>query len=163
MSKDKTDDDIAFIRALAEILNDNDLGEIEVSREFGEDDELSVRLARAGSAPAPVYAPAPTSAPAPLPIAATGHAETAAATEAPVSNKDVVPSPMVGTVYLAPEPDAAVFVSVGDTVTKGQTILIIEAMKTMNQIPSPRSGTVQAIMVEDSEPVEYGSPLMTIV
>jgi acetyl-CoA carboxylase biotin carboxyl carrier protein len=69
---------------------------------------------------------------------------------------------MVGTVYLAPEPDAANFVKVGDSVKQGQTILIIEAMKTMNQIPAPRSGTVTEILVSDAEPVEYGSPLMTI-
>ena len=69
---------------------------------------------------------------------------------------------MVGKVYLSPEPDAPTFVKVGDTVTQGQTILIIEAMKTMNQIPAPQSGTVTAILVDDAEPVEFGSPLMTI-
>ncbi len=167
MSKDKTDADIAFVRALAQILNENDLGEIEVEREFGEDDELKIRLTRnvpvaAAPAPAPVYAapsqPAPQSS-----VAATADPVAAQGSDvAGSADADAVPSPMVGTVYLAPEPDADTFVKVGDTVTQGQTILIVEAMKTMNQIPAPRAGTVTAIYVSDSEPVEYGSPLMTI-
>lgn len=162
MSNDKTDADIAFVRALAQILNDSDLGEIEVEREFGEGDELKVRLTRNAPVPAaPVMAlsqPASASHPAPM-----GSAPQAAppSTE-PATPADAVPSPMVGTVYLAPEPDADAFVKVGDTVTQGQTILIVEAMKTMNQIPAPRSGTITAIYVSDSEAVEYGSPLMTI-
>lgn len=165
MSKDKTDADIAFIRALAEILNENDLGEIEVSREFGEDDELTVRLARSGPA-APVYHPAPvvTAAPPPAPSGTIPVAAETASAEATgsASVKDAVPSPMVGTVYLAPEPGAETFVKTGDAVEKGQTILIIEAMKTMNQIASPKSGVVKEILVADGEPVEYGSPLMII-
>jgi acetyl-CoA carboxylase biotin carboxyl carrier protein len=165
MSTDKTDADIAFVRALAQILNDNDLGEIEVEREFGEGDELKIRLTRSSPvalapAPTPVYAApaqaAPQLAAAPDPVAAQGPGPAGGA------DADAVPSPMVGTVYLAPEPDAGAFVKVGDTVTQGQTILIIEAMKTMNQIPAPRAGTVTAIHVSDAEPVEYGSPLMTI-
>lgn len=165
MSSDKTDADIAFIRALAEILNENDLGEIEVSREFGEDDELSVRLARGGTATPAQPQPAPIQqAPAAQPPAFAAPAHPPAEDPTPAANPDqTVPSPMVGTVYLAPEPDAAPFVSVGDTVSKGQTILIVEAMKTMNQIPSPRSGVIKEILVHDAEPVEYGSPLMTIV
>ncbi len=164
---DKTEADIAFVRALAQILNENNLGEIEVEREFGEDDELKVRLSRAAPAPVAVAQPAaiaPQPAPAALPAAAVGAQPDAAATAeaAPAVDKAAVPSPMVGTVYLAPSPDATQFVKVGDQVTKGQTILIIEAMKTMNQIPAPRSGTVTAILVKDAEPVEFGSPLMTI-
>ena len=161
MTNDKTDADIAFVRALAQILNENNLGEIEVEREFGEDDELKVRLSRSAPA-APVAAAA-------APVMAASAPPPAASTEIPApeaapaaADASAVPSPMVGTVYLAPEPDAANFVKVGDSVTQGQTILIVEAMKTMNQIPAPRSGTVTAILVEDSEPVEYGSPLMTI-
>ena len=159
MSNDKTDADIAFVRALAQILNENNLGEIDVEREFGEGDELKVRLSRnAPAAPAPAPAAAAVAAPAALPVAAAPDTPASA----PAASADAVPSPMVGTVYLAPEPDAANFVKVGDEVKQGQTILIIEAMKTMNQIPAPRSGTVTEIMVADAEPVEYGSPLMTI-
>lgn len=162
MSNDKTDADIAFVRALAQILNENNLGEIEVEREFGEDDELKVRLTRTAPAAvqaAPVAAaPAPVAA-APIPVAAPAAAEASAPA---ASDAGAVPSPMVGTVYLSPEPDAPTFVKVGDTVTQGQTILIIEAMKTMNQIPAPHSGTITAILVDDAEPVEFGSALMTI-
>lgn len=166
MSNKKTDADIAFVSALAQILNENNLGEIEVGREFGEGDELNVRLTR--HAPAAIQAapvavaavPTPAAAP-PVPIAPA-----AAVVAEPNASSGVdagsVPSPMVGTVYLSPEPDAPTFVKVGDTVTQGQTILIIEAMKTMNQIPAPQSGTVTAILVDDAEPVEFGSPLMTI-
>lgn len=166
MSNDKTDADIAFVRALAQILNENNLGEIEVGREFGEGDELNVRLTRnaptaAQAAPvALAAAPIPTASPI---AAATPAAAMAAEPSAPSgAEAGSVPSPMVGTVYLSPEPDAPTFVKVGDAVTQGQTILIIEAMKTMNQIPAPHSGTVTAILVDDAEPVEFGSPLMTI-
>jgi len=164
MSNDKTDADIAFVRALAEILNQNDLGEIEVEREFGEGDELKVRLTR--TAPAIVQT-APVVATTSAPVAAAPSA-VSATTPAPLEidaatpDAGTVPSPMVGTVYLAPEPGAANFIKVGDTVTKGQTILIIEAMKTMNQIPAPHSGTVTSVLVDDAEPVEFGSALMTI-
>ena len=164
MTTDKTEADIAYVRALAQILNENNLGEIEVEREFGEGDELKIRLTRtppaAVAAPVMAAAAAPVAAPsaAALPIANSPPVPSAP----PVADAGSVPSPMVGTVYLAPEPDAGNFVKVGDSVTQGQTILIIEAMKTMNQIPAPRSGTITAILVADSEPVEYGSPLMTI-
>jgi len=162
MASEKTDADIAFIRALAQILNENDLGEIEVDREFGEGDELKVRLSRTMqvSAAQPLAAVQPV-APAATPVAPSA-VEAVAAAPTDTADASAVPSPMVGTVYLAPEPDAPNFVKVGDTVTQGQTILIVEAMKTMNQIPAPRSGTVTAILVDDAEPVEYGSPLMTI-
>lgn len=163
MSNDKTEADVAFIRALAAILKESDLGEIEVEREYGENDELLVRLSRTGSAPAPVAAPSP----APVAVAAPAAPAPAApaAPEAaadPASTPGMVPSPMVGTAYLSPEPGAAAFVAVGDTVTKGQTVLIIEAMKTMNQIPAPHDGTVRVILVGDGDPVEFGMPLMVI-
>ncbi len=165
MSNKKTDADIAFVSALAQILNENNLGEIEVGREFGEGDELNVRLTR--HAPAAIQAapvavaavPTPAAPPVPIAPAAAVVAEPSASSGVDAGS---VPSPMVGTVYLSPEPDAPTFVKVGDTVTQGQTILIIEAMKTMNQIPAPQSGTVTAILVDDAEPVEFGSPLMTI-
>ena len=161
MNNDKTDADIAFVRALAQILNENNLGEIEVEREFGEDDELKVRLSRSAPAAAQPAALSPIVS-APPPAASTPASATFEAEAAPAVDAAAVPSPMVGTVYLAPEPDADNFVKVGDTVTQGQTILIVEAMKTMNQIPAPRSGTVTSILVEDAEPVEFGSPLMLI-
>jgi acetyl-CoA carboxylase biotin carboxyl carrier protein len=157
------EDDIAFIRALADLLRDSDLGEIEVSREYGEDDELKVRLSRASSA-APVAAIAPVAPVMQQPPAAPAPAQVAAAAPAddPAELPGAVTSPMVGTAYLSPEPGAAAFVSVGDTVREGQTLLIIEAMKTMNQIAAHRAGTVTRVLVADKQPVEFGAPLMII-
>ena len=164
MSKN-SEQDVAFIKALAEVLRANDLSEIEVERDYGDDNQLTVRLARTTAiapAPAPVMqaVPAPA-APAAAPASTAAPVEAAPQSSGPDLSK-AVPSPMVGTVYLAPEPSAADFVQVGDTVNEGQTILIIEAMKTMNQIPSPRSGKVRAILVENAEPVEFGEPLIII-
>lgn len=165
MSKQNTDSDVAFISALAELLNKNDLTELSVKREYGEDDSLEVRVVKqanvvsVAAAPAPVaYAAAPSTASAPAAAAAAA----APATEDPAQHPGAVTSPMVGTVYLAAEPGAAPFVTVGAQVTEGQTVLIIEAMKTMNHIPAPRAGTVKRILVEDGHPVEYGAPLMII-
>ena len=156
---DKThDQDVAFIQALAELLRENDLTELHVKREYGETDSLNVRVARHTAAALPA-APAPAALAAPLPGAA---APAAATPEDPAQMEGAVTSPMVGTVYLQPEPGSAAFVSVGDKVAEGQTLLIVEAMKTMNQIPSPRAGTVKRILVEDKSAVEYGAPLMII-
>ena len=152
MTTKKTGIDQQLIRDLAGILNETNLTEIEV-----ELDNLKVRVSRqsatvhAVAAPQPVYAAAQPAA----------HPVAAAVAPADVS-KNAVPSPMVGTAYLAPSPDAKAFIEVGQAVKEGQTLLIIEAMKTMNQIPSPRAGTVTAILVEDSQPVEYGMPLVVI-
>ena len=152
-----TEQDIAFIRALAETLREHDLSELEVAREYGDDDELKVRLSRQTAPAAPVEVAVPAAAPAP------GAPETPpAAAPAPEPEGDAVTSPMVGTVYLAPEPGAEPFVRVGDRVDEGQTLVIVEAMKTMNQIPSPRAGTVAAVLVANGEPVEYGAPLVTL-
>ncbi|MGV6889520.1 acetyl-CoA carboxylase biotin carboxyl carrier protein [Rhodophyticola sp. SM2404] len=166
MSKNTHDGDVAFIKALAELLRENDLTELEVIREYGEDDSLNVRVARQQPAApqqvmmqAPAAAAAPAAAPAAVPAAA---AAPAAASEDPAQNPNAVTSPMVGTAYLQAEPGQPAFVSVGDKVSDGQTLLIIEAMKTMNQIPSPRAGTVKRIMVEDGAPLEFGAPLMII-
>lgn len=155
MTKESVDRDL--IRDLADLLKNTDLTEIEV-----ETDEVKIRVARQVSAaqvtvaaPAPVAA-APIAAPA-APAAAIASAPAEAAVSA-----NAVPSPMVGTAYLAPEPGAAQFATVGSTVKEGQTILIIEAMKTMNQIPAPRSGTVTQILIEDGQPVEFGEPLLVI-
>lgn len=167
---DKTDatraSDVAFIKALAELLDSNDLTEIQVKREYGENDWLNVRVARGGvmvQAPMQMAAPqmaAPQAAAAPAPAA--GAPAAAAPTGDPAQAPGAVTSPMVGTVYLQAEPGSKPFVAVGDQVSEGQTLLIVEAMKTMNQIPAPRAGTVKRILVEDGAPVEYGAPLMII-
>ena len=164
MAKRSHDDDVEFIKALAELLSDNDLSELQVKRDYPEDGSLNVRVSRMSMA-APVAvqtmaAPAVPATPAPAPAAA--DPAPAAGDGDPASLPGAVISPMVGTAYLSPEPGAAAFVKVGDSVSEGQTILIVEAMKTMNQIPSPRSGTVKRILVEDGGPVEFGAPLMVI-
>lgn len=163
MTKQSHENDVAFIQALAELLNRNELTEIAVMREYGEDDSLEVRVVKqatvVAAAPAPVYAPAPAAA---APAAAAPVAAAAAADGDPAAHPGAVTSPMVGTVYLSPEPGANAFVKVGDAVKEGQTLLIVEAMKTMNHIPAPKSGTVKRILVEDGTPVEYGSALMIV-
>lgn len=145
--------DQGLIRDLAGILNETDLTEIEV-----EQGELRIRVSRAA---APVYASAPQMM-APQPAPAVGIAPVAAPAAVAAASANAVPSPMVGTVYFSPAPGANAFIEVGAKVKEGQTILIIEAMKTMNQIPAPRSGTVTAILVEDGQPVEYGEALVVI-
>ena len=134
-----------LIRALAVLLHETGLREIE----YAEGDRR-IRVVRdAPAAAVPV-----------LPIAAAAPAvEASAAAE---EHAGAVKAPMVGTAYLAPEPGAKAFVEVGSVVAAGDTLLIIEAMKTMNQIPAPRAGTVTRILVEDAQPVEYGEPLMII-
>lgn len=163
MSKKNHENDVAFIEALAKLLQENDLTELEVMRDFGENDSLNVRVSRAKEVVtqmAPIASPAPVAAAAPA--AAPAASEAPATSDDPASHPGAVPSPMVGTAYLQPEPGAPSFVSVGDKVTEGQTLLIVEAMKTMNQIPAPRAGTVKRILVEDGAPVEFGAPLMII-
>ena len=161
-NKTSHDSDVSFIQALAELLRKNDLSELQVKRDYGEHDSLNVRVSRHA---APVIQPAPTPAPAhtavPAPAAASAPDAPAPAAD-PASHPGVVASPMVGTVYMAAEPGAAPFVSIGKTVKEGDTVLIIEAMKTMNHIPAPRAGTVKRILVEDGGPVEFGAPLMII-
>ena len=158
-----SEDDIAFIRALAEMLRESDLGEIEVSREFGEDDALKVRLSRPTAAPVTAVYQTPVAAAPMAPAAVQAPAPSLdIAREDPASHPGAVTSPMVGTAYMSPEPGAAAYVKVGDAVREGQTLMIIEAMKTMNQIPSPRAGTVTRILVDDKQPVEYGAILMIV-
>ena len=147
--------DTDLVRQLAEMLNANDLTEIEV--EDG-DRKISVKrtitaapvMHAAPAAHAPAPAAAPAAAPAPAPAAESGP------------HPGSVPSPMVGTVYLSAEPGSKPFVSVGDSVSEGQTLLIIEAMKVMNQIQAPRAGKVTRICVQNAEPVEFGQPLVVI-
>jgi acetyl-CoA carboxylase biotin carboxyl carrier protein len=146
--------DKELIRELADLLSETGLTEIEI-----EQDGLRVRVARQASA---------TLANVPLAASAVSPTPPTLAMPAPPGAIDAdkhpgtVTSPMVGTAYLAPEPGAKPFVDVGSTVRAGDTLLIIEAMKTMNQIPAPRSGTVIQILVEDGTPVEFGEPLMII-
>ena len=170
MSKKDQDADVKFIQSLASVLNDGDLAEIRVKREFGENNNLDVRVTRAFApvaaavAPAAVAAPAVAAAPAAAPAPAASAEPAAAATDAgdPSSHPGAVSSPMVGTAYLAPEPGASPFVSVGDSVSEGQTLLIVEAMKTMNNIPAPQSGKITRILIDDGTPVEFGTPLVII-
>lgn len=148
-----------IVRELAAILKETDLSEIEVEVQRG---ELRLRIARTPGQAAPlVYH---QTAPVPAQVAATSHATA----PAPVSQIETrpragaVPSPMVGTAYMAPEPGAAPFVKVGDMVAEGQTLMIVEAMKTMNPIPAPRAGKVVEVLVADAQPVEYGEPLLVL-
>ena len=147
--------DTALVRELAEMLGDTGLTEIEV-----EDGERKIRVSRGGgvamaAAPAPVASPTPAA-----PAAAAPVPESAAAPEADTAG--AIKSPMVGTVYLASEPGAANFVKVGDSVTEGQTLLIVEAMKVMNPITADKAGTVKSILVENAQPVEFDQPLVVI-
>ena len=164
MTKNTHDSDVAFIRALAELLNENDLTELQVKRDYAEDDSLNVRVSRkppqqvVAAAPVQAAPPAMTS-PAPAPLAAPDAAAPAAD---PSSDPGAVSSPMVGTVYTSPEPGAAPFIAVGKQVSEGDTLLIVEAMKTMNHIPAPRAGTVKRILVEDGAAVEFGAPLVIL-
>lgn len=164
MSKQNHDADVAFIQALAELLRENDLTELQVKREYAEDDSLDVRVSRAApvAAPAPVQYAAPVAAPALAAAPAAAPAAAEAASGNPADHPGAVTSPMVGTIYLQAEPGAPAFISVGAQVKEGDTILIIEAMKTMNHIPAPKSGTVKRILVEDGSAVEYGAPLVII-
>ena len=164
MSKKSTDSDVAFIQALAELLQTNELTEIEVMREYGEDDSINVRVSRqkevVAATPAPMAAPV-TAAPA-APATPAAPTAPAVANEDPASHPGAVTSPMVGTVYMQAEPGAPAFISVGASVAEGDTLMIVEAMKTMNHIPAPRAGTVKRILVEDGATIEYGAPLVII-
>ena len=156
--------DTAFIQALAELLNRNELTELTVKREYGENDRLTVALSKhdsrvhvQSSAAAPAQAMAEPAVVPPAPPAAT-----AAAFDDPASHPGAVTSPMVGTAYMSAEPGSAPFVTLGQQVAEGDTLMIVEAMKTMNHIPAPRWGTVRRVMVEDGTPVEFGTPLMIV-
>ena len=154
-SKAPADDpiDARLVRQLADILTDTGLSEIEV-----EHGGLKIRVAKTLTAAPVQYAVAPAPAAAPA-TAAPAPAAAAAPTRAA---GDTVNSPMVGTVYLQPEPGSDPFVKVGDTVTAGQTLFIVEAMKTMNPIPAPKGGRIVEILVADAQPVEFGQPLAVI-
>ncbi len=143
--------DADLIRELAKLLEETGLSEIEIG-----DDESRVRVARGTGSHVPAVAPAqapasPASAPAPDPVPAMD-----------ASHPGAVTSPMVGTVYVSPEPGSPAFIQAGDAVSEGQTLMIVEAMKTMNPIRAPRSGTVGRILVENGAPVEYGEVLLLL-
>lgn len=146
--------DARLVRRLAGILNDTGLTEIEVEHQG-----LKIRVARTLTAAGAVTIASP--APASLPPAASPE-PVAAAAAAPPASGDAVKSPMVGTIYLQPQPDAPTFVKIGDLVSEGQTLMIIEAMKTMNPIPAPRAGKVLELLVLNGQPVEFGEPLAII-
>jgi acetyl-CoA carboxylase biotin carboxyl carrier protein len=155
MAKFEMDTD--FIRKLAAILDETGLGEIELS-----DGERKIRVARPTTISAPAAAPIGV---APMSGGGAPVAMVPVAVAAPADNSNhpgAVKSPMVGTAYLSPEPGKPVFVNVGDKVNAGQTLLIIEAMKTFNPIKAAKAGTVTQILVEDKQPVEFGQPLMII-
>ncbi|MEL7041698.1 MAG: acetyl-CoA carboxylase biotin carboxyl carrier protein [Pseudomonadota bacterium] len=162
MSTSKTKLDAGLVRELAAILREADLGEVEVEHEG-----LRIRVSKATSmapaAPAIVHAPAAIApaavAPAPAAPAPAAPPPAAAPAAAPAN---AITSPMVGTVYLSPEPGAKAFVSIGDTVKKGDTLMLIEAMKTFNPVTAEAAGTVKDIFVQDSQPVEFGEPLIVV-
>ncbi|SNY93790.1 acetyl-CoA carboxylase biotin carboxyl carrier protein [Cohaesibacter sp. ES.047] len=158
MSKEKNYLDPDYIRQLAELVKDSDLTEIEI-----EQDDLRIRVARdiivqQAAASAPMAAPI-AAAPA-APAASAAPAAAAPAAETSLANAERCP--MVGTAYLSPEPGSAPFIAVGDQIKEGQTLMIVEAMKTMNHIPSTKSGKVTAILVENGQPVEFDEPLVII-
>ena len=142
---------VQLVRELTDILEDAGLVELEYNTE-----NVSIRLSRAAAMAAPVAA-APVA-----PSAAPATPAAAAPAEAEVDLTNAITSPMVGTVYLSPEPGADVFISEGDSVKAGQTLLIVEAMKVMNPITAPKAGTVRSILVGDAQPVEFGEPLVII-
>ena len=142
--------DEELIRELADLLSETGLTEIEIEHK-----DLRVRVARGASGAAPVQTMAAAPAASPAPYSSTSD-------NPPANQPGTVISPMVGTAYRSPEPGAEPFVEIGASVSEGQTVMIVEAMKTMNHIPSPHSGTVTGILVEDGQPVEFGEPLVVI-
>lgn len=157
MSTGKSKLDTGLVRELASILRDADLSEVEV-----EHDGLRIRVSKP-AAPVATYAAAPAVAPAPMIASPAGMTtETAPAAETTATPENAVTSPMVGTVYFASEPGADPFVSIGDKIKKGQTLMLVEAMKTFNPVEAPHDGTVTAILVSDAQPVEFGEPLIVL-
>ena len=165
MTKNNRDKDIQFIEALAVLLREHDLNEVEVNREFGQDDSLTVRVARGGQivAAAPTISNPTLAAPVQEGTSVSVSNQTSdTVVDDPANHPGAVTSPMVGTVYMQAEPGAPPFISVGASISEGDTLLIVEAMKTMNQIPAPKSGIVKRILVEDGAAVEFGAPLAII-
>ena len=165
MTKNNRDKDVQFIEALAVLLREHDLNEVEVNREFGQDDSLTVRVARGSqiAAAAPTINNPTLAAPVQEGTSVSVSNQTSdTVVNDPANHPGAVTSPMVGTVYMQAEPSAPPFISVGASISEGDTLLIVEAMKTMNQIPAPKSGIVKRILVEDGAAVEFGAPLAII-
>ena len=165
MTKNNRDKDVQFIEALAVLLREHDLNEVEVNREFGQDDSLTVRVARGGqiAAAAPTISNPTLAAPVQEGTSVSVSNQTSdTVVDDPANHPGAVTSPMVGTIYMQAEPGAPPFISVGASISEGDTLLIVEAMKTMNQIPAPKSGIVKRILVEDGAAVEFGAPLAII-
>ncbi len=156
MADKKTENKTSLVRNLADILVEKDLSEIEVK-----DAEIRIRLRR-GAAGQAIAATPPAMVAAPTAASATSQSSTTETGENTTRGGTEIPSPMVGTIYLAPSPDADPYISVGSTVKSGDTLLIIEAMKTMNHIPATCSGTITEILVADNQPVEFGETLVVI-
>ncbi len=160
MSKNDQDNDLKFIQSLAKLLTEKDLTELQITRDYGPSKSLDIHLSRQKHA-APASAPAPTHA-APAPSESPAQSAPAEPAKSAEISPNAITSPMVGTVYLQAEPDAPAFVSVGAKVKKGDTLLIIEAMKTMNPIAATKNGTVAKILVDNGAAVEFGTPLLII-
>lgn len=162
MAASKSNQDLKLVKDLAKVLDQSDLTEIEMRK-----GDLKIRVSKSSPQAAPIYASAPMAAPAPsagpAPVASAGTSSSAIPAPAEkADHPDAVKSPMVGTCYLRPSPDADLFTSVGGEVKEGETIMLVEAMKTFNPITAPKSGTVKEIFVEDGAPVEFGDALFLI-
>ena len=162
MAANKSNQDLKLVKDLAKVLDQSDLTEIEMRK-----GDLKIRVSKGGNAPAPIYASAPAAAPA-APVAAqvtataTAPAASVPQPEAKADHPDAMKSPMVGTCYLRPSPDADMFAEIGDSVKEGETIMLVEAMKTFNPIVAAKSGTLKEVFVEDGAPVEFGDALFLI-
>ncbi|MDG2374638.1 MAG: acetyl-CoA carboxylase biotin carboxyl carrier protein subunit [Paracoccaceae bacterium] len=159
MTKKLRNEDLSFIENLIELLKKNDLTNLEISRDEGDDRGISIRLSQQSNIALPIENVNPRI------VANVGSSDsnsTPISSEDPTLENGAVTSPMVGTCFLQTEPGSPPFVSIGTTVIEGQTLLIIEAMKTMNHIPAPKAGTIKRILIEDGTPVEFGAPLMII-
>ena len=159
MTKKLRNEDLSFIENLIELLKKNDLTNLEISRDEGDDRGISIRLSQQSNIALPIENVNTRI------VANVGSSDSNSAlisSEDPTLENGAVTSPMVGTCFLQTEPGSPPFVSIGTTVIEGQTLLIIEAMKTMNHIPAPKAGTIKRILIEDGTPVEFGAPLMII-
>jgi|TARA_B100001142_G_scaffold208010_1_gene206143 acetyl-CoA carboxylase biotin carboxyl carrier protein len=159
MTKKLRNEDLSFIENLIELLKKNDLTNLEISRDEGDDRGISIRLSQQSNIALPienVNTRIVTN------VGSSDSNSTPMSSEDPTLENGAVTSPMVGTCFLQTEPGSPPFVSIGTTVIEGQTLLIIEAMKTMNHIPAPKAGTIKRILIEDGTPVEFGAPLMII-
>ena len=159
MTKKLRNEDLSFIENLIELLKKNDLTNLEISRDEGDDRGISIRLSQQSNIALPienVNTRIVTN------VGSSDSNSTPMSSEDPTLDNGAVTSPMVGTCFLQTEPGSPPFVSIGTTVIEGQTLLIIEAMKTMNHIPAPKAGTIKRILIEDGTPVEFGAPLMII-